>query len=248
MKIHQPISSDFIDITLPTSWEMMTPENIETWAHMACQLPASRAKICFLLDRLAEQGFDISQEGFVFHRFNTDNVAFIVTDELAVALETLDFLDIPPLQALHIEKIGTYTLLSNDLQGVPFESYLIAENCFQAFLQSQEQTPLVALLNALCLDDVTGSLSPIEQYITLLWYASIKAQFGAMFPDLFKPSSSAEPPTAEDMRQAMDAQIRALTGGDITKEQLILSADTWRALTELNAKAREANEYKSNRV
>ena len=33
--------------------------------------------------------------------------------------------------------------------------------------------------------------------------------------------------------------IRALTKGDITKEKEILSLDTWRALTELNAQAKE---------
>ncbi len=37
----------------------------------------------------------------------------------------------------------------------------------------------------------------------------------------------------------MNAQIRALTKGDITKEKDILALDTWRALTELNAQARE---------
>ena len=33
----------------------------------------------------------------------------------------------------------------------------------------------------------------------------------------------------------MNAQIRALTKGDVTKEKEILALDTWRALTELNA-------------
>ena len=41
------------------------------------------------------------------------------------------------------------------------------------------------------------------------------------------------------LQEAMDAQIRALTKGDITKEAEILALDTWRALTELNAQARE---------
>lgn len=40
----------------------------------------------------------------------------------------------------------------------------------------------------------------------------------------------------------MNAEIRALTGGDITKLEAVLSADTLDALTELNAKAREARE------
>lgn len=35
---------------------------------------------------------------------------------------------------------------------------------------------------------------------------------------------------------AMNAQIRALTGGDVTKERAVLQMDCWRALTELDAK------------
>jgi hypothetical protein len=42
----------------------------------------------------------------------------------------------------------------------------------------------------------------------------------------------------------MDAQIRALTKGDVTKEQEILAIDTWRALTELNAQAKDYQELK----
>ena len=38
------------------------------------------------------------------------------------------------------------------------------------------------------------------------------------------------------------AQVRALTAGDETKEQTVLNVDTWTALDELNAKAREARE------
>ena len=46
------------------------------------------------------------------------------------------------------------------------------------------------------------------------------------------------------MLEVVDAEIRALTGGDITKEAQVLQSDCWRALTELDAKAREAREMK----
>ena len=45
------------------------------------------------------------------------------------------------------------------------------------------------------------------------------------------------------MVDVMHAEIRALTGGDITKTSLVLEADTWVALAELDAKAREAEEF-----
>lgn len=44
------------------------------------------------------------------------------------------------------------------------------------------------------------------------------------------------------MRELMLAEIRALTGGDVTKNEAVLHADTMDALAELNAKAREARE------
>ena len=46
-----------------------------------------------------------------------------------------------------------------------------------------------------------------------------------------------------DVIGAMDVQIRALTDGDITKEETIRQLPCWRALTELNEKAREAKEF-----
>ena len=45
----------------------------------------------------------------------------------------------------------------------------------------------------------------------------------------------------------MNMQIRALTGGDITKEKEVLKMDCWRALTELDAKALDAIEIKKMR-
>jgi hypothetical protein len=47
---------------------------------------------------------------------------------------------------------------------------------------------------------------------------------------------------AQQVKDAMNAQIRALTKGDITKEKEVLTMDCWRALTELDAIARETEE------
>ena len=45
-----------------------------------------------------------------------------------------------------------------------------------------------------------------------------------------------------DVRETTLAQIRALTDGDVTKEEAVLNVDTWTALAELDAKARDAEE------
>jgi hypothetical protein len=48
----------------------------------------------------------------------------------------------------------------------------------------------------------------------------------------------------QQLQDSMNTQIRALTGGDITKESLVLSMDCWRALVELEAKAKDYDELK----
>ena len=74
-----------------------------------------------------------------------------------------------------------------------------------------------------------------------LWFMWIKHNFSTKFPHLFKPAADGGEGET-DMEASMNAQIRALTGGDITKEETIRKANVWRALTELDAKAREAEE------
>jgi len=47
----------------------------------------------------------------------------------------------------------------------------------------------------------------------------------------------------EQLQNAVNAQIRALTKGDVTKEQYIRdNVDTWTALAELDASAKESEE------
>ena len=46
-------------------------------------------------------------------------------------------------------------------------------------------------------------------------------------------------PSLQQLQEPMNAQIHALTGRDITKEREVLKMDCWRALTELDAKAKD---------
>ena len=85
------------------------------------------------------------------------------------------------------------------------------------------------------------------------WMASLKQYFAGLFTNFYKPAStnsggnllgSGQPDIYRQLRESTNAMIRALTSGDITKEAAIMKMDTWRALTELDAKAREAEELR----
>lgn len=84
----------------------------------------------------------------------------------------------------------------------------------------------------------------LEEYQTLsifYWWAGLKNRCNMLYPHFFQPAApgSAVEPDRDMLRRNMDAQIRALTKGDITKESLILAMPAHRALTELDALAKE---------
>ena len=127
-----------------------------------------------------------------------------------------------------------------------------ANGYYQGFLHTQ---------NLDCLNDMAHLLYPklsdkvqlnkAELLSVFYWFASVKANFTRLFPHFFTPIAqeksnllgNAESNIGEELRQAMNAQIRALTGGDITKEEAILQMDCWRVLTELDAKAELRSKY-----
>ena len=84
-------------------------------------------------------------------------------------------------------------------------------------------------------------LAEHETLSIFYWWAGLKAYCNQLYPNFFQPAdpNSAVEPDRDMLRRNMDAQIRALTKGDITKESLILAMPAHRALTELDALAKE---------
>nr|DAQ03371.1 MAG TPA: hypothetical protein [Caudoviricetes sp.] len=146
-----------------------------------------------------------------------------------------------------LESIGLFKAVELELYDYPFEYYLMADNYFQQYMMSDKSSeePLSELARCLYLDGDGRMPDHIECTVpelmgVFLWFVWVKHNFSEKFPHLFKPAGKGG--EDYDMVGAMNAQIRALTGGDITKEEIIRKADVWRALTELDAKAREVEE------
>lgn len=174
--------------------------------------------------------------------------------QITFAARQLAFLENFAPKPVRISVICGASAVAADLQTVPFEDYLACENYYQGFLHTQSMECLAEMAHLLYpkLSDKV-CLEKAEQLSVFYWFASVKANFTRMFPHFFTniPQEksnllgSAESNVGEELRQAMNAQIRALTGGDITKEATILQMDCWRALTELDTKAREAEEVRN---
>ena len=113
-------------------------------------------------------------------------------------------------------------------------------------MQTPDESLLAELANVLYPSNKDFTPKPAERISIFYWMASLKDFFSRRYPDFLQPVPSdnanllgGPPNYALLLQEAMDAQIRALTKGDVTKEGEILQLDTWRALTELNAQAKE---------
>ena len=167
------------------------------------------------------------------------------------AASVLDFLDSFAPIPVRISCIGKHHALPTDFEKVPFEEFLYVENLFQGYLNTQSDELLLQMAQVLYASD---HVKPSKAHLVgiFYWIASLKQYFASQFPNFYKPASNTDgnllgngqQDIYHQLRESTNAMIRALTGGDITKEERILKMDTWRALTELDAKAREAEELR----
>ena len=188
---------------------------------------------------------------FVKQRHRPKQEATLTLQQIQSATAALDYLRTFPTFPTRINKIGKARPLEADFQGVPFSTFISCDNYYQGFLQSKDEERLKDLTLLLYPRIKPRCLTRPILYCAFYWFASLKQYFARLFPHFLQPMSADEqnllgyaPPIGEMLRQSMNAQIRALTGGDITKEDAVLNMDTWRALTELDAKAKEAEDIK----
>lgn len=164
---------------------------------------------------------------------------------LAEVFSFLDFIDAFPNMPVRLKRIANKKAVPADFQGVCFESFIIADNLYQGYLSTQSDELLTEIAKVLYRKN-NIKLKPYEKISIFYWMASLKHFFANKFPEFFQPAISNDDNllgSSISVEEAMNAQIRALTKGDITKEEEILAMDTWRALTELNAQAKEYNEF-----
>lgn len=164
---------------------------------------------------------------------------------LAELLPHLAWLGSIPTVPVRISKINRQHALPADFSEVPFETFIICDNLYQGYLQTQNDELLDQLGSTLYGKSMT--FKPYERINIFYWFAALKDAFSRKFSDFFQPISAATGGNllgspSLSVEDAMNAQIRALTKGDVTKETEVLALDTHRALTELNAQAHEYKE------
>lgn len=173
--------------------------------------------------------------------------AFTLNPELIPSmLEQLSWLDHPEEMTVRLEEVSGYKAVDMSFHRLPFKLYLELENYYQYFLATEDGKYLEKMFRILY-SVPTGLETSMAQYIPLsvfLWYTATKHTFSKVFHHFLKPVREGQQTgTQESQLEMMNAQIRLLTKGDITKNNEVLLSSTWDALTELDALARDSEEF-----
>ena len=239
----QTISIDFI---VPQGWRELSDKQLRfVYDLLAKEYASDEIKTLCLLRWSGTKVIGRQESGA--YLLKKGKILFEVTPlTLAELLPHLEWLGSLPTMPVRISKINRQHALPADFSEVPFETFIICDNLYQGYLSTQNDELLDQL--GATLYGKAIAFKPHERISFFYWFAALKDSFAQKFSDFFQPIAEAASggnllgSSATSVEDAMNAQIRALTKGDVTKEAEVLALDTHRALTELNAQAREYKE------
>ena len=248
-------SADIVNLTVPTAWTELTEAQLRRVLFCMATFPPTEARayafVCLtgltVVRRSIRHRTTPEAAPWILRR--ADGTTFPLTPGqlLTITDEHMAWMGELPTTPVRLPAIlsradgRSHAAIDAALHGLPFGHYLALENLYQSYLPAQNTQALAAMAPYLYPGSTPEAPRTEEISGIMLWWAAAKQMLAQAFPHFLRPAVAPEgeatPLSPEDLRRAMDAQIRALTDGDITREQQILDADTWRALTELDAKA-----------
>lgn len=248
MKTNKNNALSSFDITLPNKWEDLTPNQTvkvfeilaqdldlnTTYTLLFCALGGVRIE-----RKLSDNHYVISHNknsGIV----STAEISNVIMHQFTWIVEISGGIG-------RLPKICGRKAIDATLNGCTFQTYLMLENAYQGYLKTKLPRYVKSMLEHLYPGlNRKSKINPSEFYSVVYWWASLKVHFANAFPHLFRAVDATQA-KAEDSnaRQAMNIQIKILSGGDITKEEDVLASSCWRALTNLDDKAKEASEQRS---
>lgn len=243
-----------MEFTIPKGWEELTQEQLRhvlrlLWLHDGHADGKRRVQVAAFIFFCNIEVVHETDQGWLCRERRHGATFLLNTELLPSLLQSVEWVTETEKMTVRIEQAGGYKAVDFELQDLPFGKYLEAENNYQSFLQSKMDKCIVELTKILYLVP-DGSEDPDfreeELMGTFLWYAAAKQLLCRQFPDFLKPvDGKLEQVTQESLIESMRAQIRLLTKGDVTKQRYILEeTDTWTALAELDALARDAEEIR----
>lgn len=240
-------SDNVLNFTFPKTWQELTQRQLKNVLVFLSAYSARNAIVrvtCYFANLIIVRKLEY---GSYLCTLVTDEGHYpitISTEEFTAMCDSLEWILEPGSVPVLLEEYEGCKSINHLLRDIPFETFIMLDNLYQGYLMSRNKEAVVRMANYIFEGNTEiTTLQPYMLFGIVQWFTQIKALFATEFPNFFRPIEGA-PGTS--VKEAMNAQIRALTGGDVTKEKDVLAIDTWRALTELDAKAREAEDFKKS--
>ena len=240
-----PIS---FNVALPTAWHELTQEQLRA----ALSLMATGAAGTSLMTQAFLIFAGLEPDGEDNYRNYAGFLFKIGVNQITAAALHLEYLTTPPTAAVRLDRAedGTPCKTGADFEDATFGEFLNTDGLFLMYLNNpQANADRLAEIAEMLYPGIgrAAATSPLMNANIIVWLTGLKHQLTGMYPYLFAAPAAAdyeETPeeAAARRRRATLSMIRALTGGDITKENDILQTAAHSALNELNEKAREAKE------
>lgn len=184
--------------------------------------------------------------------------------EMAEYTRQLDYIDTYEGMDCRLDAVCGLTAVDVPLTMLTLGEYLNAEKYYQGFfINGRKDSSLLQDLGYWLYVDDKGrhagddgcavgkwAMDEGERLGAFLWFSYAKSLMAAQFPHFLHRGAAQPDGTRQfpDILRQYNVQVRALTDGDVTKEEEVLKTPCWRALTELDAKAREAEELERIRM
>ena len=235
-----------IDLSIPKGWHELPDKELRfVFRLLNGSYTLAQVKTRCLL-RWAHMKV-VRREGGVFIIRYRKQLYSISALQITEAITNMEWLGDFPQYPVRLSRIGWHRPVRADFQNVTFEDFLTLDNLYQGYLQTQNDRLLQEMARILYRYRFIR-LSKEEATSIFYWFTSLKRYFANLFTHFFGTAKEGEAAmlSFKQLQENMNTQIRALTGGDITKEREVLRMDCWRALTELDAKAKDYEELNKN--
>ena len=243
-----------MEFTIPKGWEELTQEQLRfclrlLWLYNGHADWQQRVQIAAFLHFADIEVVSRTDQGWLCRERRHGTTFLLAPDLLPSIMQHVEWVTDTERMTVRIEQVDEWKAVDFRLQTLPFGRYLEAEGAFQSYLAGKDLSSLYELAKRLYRVPDEQNPEELKEEALLgafLWFSAAKKILGEEFPDFLKPAGDkVKPITRESIIEGLRVQVRLLTKGDVTKEQYIKdNVDTWTALAELNALAKDAEEIK----
>lgn len=240
-------NSGVLELSAPKSWSELTQDQLRYVFFLLSRFSELEVKTYMFLRFSGIQVVKKTSEGALCYIRNNGagkkQYFELKTWQIQSLCHNYDFIDSYESMRVRLDDIQGFHAVDVILKDVVFIDYLNMEQYYQSYMSTHDSKYLKQLGCLLYRDDNedAGVFTPdlTEQTAIFYWFSYVKSLYAKLFPHFFRPAAGGNKENSTFLQMA-NAQLRALTEGDITKEEQVKQTPCLRALTELDEKAREA--------